>query len=46
VNLSVDYIKFDFEDFRDVRVDTVAPGLEPLYNYDALVTRLFFSIWY
>ncbi len=46
VNLSVDYIKFDFEDFRDARVDTVAPGLEPLYSYDALVTRLFFSIWY
>lgn len=46
VNLAVDYIKFDFEDFRDVRVDTVAPGLEPLYNFDVLVTRLFFSVWY
>ena len=45
VNLSVDYIKFDFEDFRDIREQTT-PGLEPLYSFDALVTRLFFSVWY
>lgn len=45
VNLSVDYIKFDFEDFRDIR-EPSTPGLEPLYSFDALVTRLFFSVWY
>lgn len=45
VNLSVDYIKFDFEDFRDIREQST-PGLESFYSYDALVTRLFFSVWY
>lgn len=46
VNLFVDYIKFDFEDFRDIRVQDTPAGLEPLYTYDATVTRMFFSIWY
>lgn len=46
LNLVVDYIQFDFEDFRDLRVQTTTPGLEPLYNFDATVTRAFFSIWY
>ena len=45
VNLSLDYIKFNYEDFRDIR-EPSTPGLEPFYSYDALVTRLFFSVWY
>ena len=45
INLAVDYIKFDFEDFRDIRSDALV-GLEPFYSFDATVTRLFFSIWY
>lgn len=44
-NLQLDYIDFSFADFRDTRV-TTAPGTEPLYGYDALVTRLYYSIWY
>lgn len=46
INLAVDYIDFQFEDFRDITVSGLAVGEEPLYTYDALVTRLFFSIWY
>lgn len=44
-NLQLDWIDFDYADFRDARA-SVAPGSEPLYGYDALVTRLFFSFWY
>ena len=40
VNLSVDYIQFDFEDFRDLRVlSEDGPGTEPFYEYDANVIR-------
>lgn len=45
VNLSVDYIEFDFEDFRDLRVSAVA-GSEPLYQFDANVFRFYLSLFY
>jgi len=45
VNLAVDYIQFDFEDFRDIR-EVSTPGEEPLYSFNAIVTRFFVSIWY
>lgn len=45
INLAIDYIQFDFEDFRDIRVKDIA-GEEPFYSYNAIVTRLFFSVWY
>ncbi len=45
ITLALDYIEFDYEDFRDIRVQTT-PGTEPSYTFDALVTRFFFSIWY
>lgn len=44
-NLAVDYIKFEYDNFRDLRVQTT-PGEEPLYFFDATVTRAFISIWY
>jgi len=44
-NLQMDFMSFDYADFRDVRV-AAAPGTEPLYQYDAVVTRLFYSLWY
>jgi hypothetical protein len=53
INLFADYIRFDFEDFRDIRASSslfssspVAPGTEPFYTEDALVVRLFFSVYY
>ena len=45
VNLAVDYIHFDFEDFRDIR-EVSTPGEEPFYAFNAIVTRFFVSIWY
>lgn len=45
VNLSLDYLQVDYEEFRDI--STGAPlGSEPLYSLDATVFQLFFSFWY
>jgi hypothetical protein len=46
LNLQLDYIEFDYQNFRDLRVNGVNPGEEPLYNFDATVIRLFLSVWY
>lgn len=35
-----DYLKFSYDNFRDVTKPTVVPGEEPLYEFDAIVTRL------
>ena len=45
INLSIDHMIFDYEDFRDLRVAEV-PGTEPLYSFEANVVRLYFSIFY
>lgn len=45
LNLWVDRFNFDYDNFRDIRVDTT-PGTEPLYSFDATVTRLLFTLWY
>ena len=46
VSLFMDYIDFQYDDFRDVTATGFAPGEEPLYGFDSLVTRLFFSFYY
>ena len=45
-SLFVDWIRFDYDDFRDVRVTELAPGEEPLYGFDSYVIRAFVSFWY
>ncbi len=45
-SLFVDYIDFQYDDFRDVTATGYAPGDEPLYGFDSTVTRLFFSFYY
>lgn len=45
INLSYDYMQFEYEDFKDLRVVTT-PGDEPLYRFNANVIRLYFSIFY
>ena len=45
VNLSADYVNFDYTNFRDIT--NVAPaGTEPFYQFNATVLRLFFSLRY
>jgi hypothetical protein len=45
LNLELDWIDFDYDDFRDLTVDAPV-GEEPLYSFDATVTRLFASFWF
>jgi len=46
INLKYDRIRFEYDDFRDLRTAGVAPGTEPLYQFDADVIRLLFSGWF
>lgn len=45
VNLFYDRIRYEYDDFRDVRAGGT-PGTEPLYSLDANVFRLFVSGWF
>ncbi|MEM7217690.1 MAG: DUF3570 domain-containing protein [Pseudomonadota bacterium] len=45
VSLFGDYIRFQYDDFRDVRVTGTAAGAEPLYDFDAIVLRAFVSFF-
>jgi hypothetical protein len=45
VNFYLDHIQFDYEDFRDLTVDAEV-GLEPFYQFDANVFRIFVSVFY
>lgn len=45
-NLFVDWLHFDYADFRNVTVTDAAPGEEPLYGFNSLVVRAFVSFWY
>jgi hypothetical protein len=46
INLKYDLIRFEYDDFRDLRTTGLAPGTEPLYTFDANVMRIFFSGWF
>ncbi len=46
IRVSVDDYRFDYKDFRDIRVTGVPPGAEPLYSFDAQVTQVLLSAWY
>jgi hypothetical protein len=46
VNFIVDHMLFDYEDFRDLRVEGVTPGTEPTYSFDANVVQVFVSFWF
>jgi hypothetical protein len=45
LNLQLDRIEFDYDDFRDLTVPAPV-GEEPLYSFGATVTRIFASIWF
>lgn len=46
INLSVNAIRFDYDDFRDARVTGVTPGTEPLYGFTAGVVQVYLSAWF
>jgi hypothetical protein len=45
INLFVDYMLFNYDDFRDVTAGGV-PGQEPLFSFNAQVWQLFVSFWF
>ncbi len=45
LNLQFDWIQFDYDDFRDL-TESGTVGDEPLYSFDATVTRFFASFWF
>jgi len=45
LNFYVDYIQFSYDDFSDVVSGDVL-GEEPLYEFDAVVARVFLSLWF
>lgn len=46
INLYLDHMRFTYDDFRDATATGYLAGQEPLYEFDALVTRAFISLWY
>ena len=45
-SLFFDYILFNYEDFRDLRVEDASVGAEPLYEFNATVIRAFISFFF
>ena len=45
INLQLDWIEFDYDNFRNL-TESAPVGEEPLYSFDATVTRFFASIWF
>jgi hypothetical protein len=46
INLRWDRMHISYDDFRDLRVQSVTPGTEPLYTLDASVLQAFVSFWF
>lgn len=44
-NVHVDWYDYEYENFRDIRVNA-PPGSEPLYEFDATVSRIWLTAWY
>ena len=45
LNVHVDYIQFSYDDFSDV-LKGAPLGQEPLHEFDAVVARIFLSLWF
>ena len=46
VNVRWDRMHISYDDFRDLRVQNVTPGTEPLYTLDADILQAFISFWF
>jgi hypothetical protein len=46
LNVVVDHLMFDYEDFRDLTGTGAVAGSEPFYNFDANVIQVFVSFWF
>lgn len=46
LHLEYDYLRFDYDNFRDVTVSNVEVGDEPLFGFSAYALKLYASVWY
>ncbi len=46
LNLYLDHIRFEYDDFRDATETGVGAGEESLYGFEANVIRFYFSLYY
>jgi hypothetical protein len=46
INLDLDHVNYDYDDFRNVLAVDAPIGAEPLYQFSANITRLYVSIFY
>lgn len=46
VSAAYSYIYFDYANFRDLRVNNVSPGSEPLYYFSASIMQIFLTLSY
>ena len=46
VNVRLDRLRINYQDYRDLRFTTVGAGNEPLFTLDATVFQVFYSAWY
>jgi len=46
VNFNWNRMHISYDDFRDLRVQNVPPGTEPLYTLDANIFQAFVSFWF
>jgi hypothetical protein len=46
VTVLIDYMEFSYDNFRDATQASFAPGSEPLFEFDAWVTRLSLTLEY
>ncbi len=46
LNLRLDRLRINYDDYRDLRYVNAGAGLEPLYTLDVTVLQLFYSAWF
>jgi hypothetical protein len=45
-HIEYDFMKFDYDNFRDVTATGSAVGEEPLFGFTAYALKIYASIWY
>ena len=46
LNIEYDYMRFDYDDFRDATEVQSAVGEESLFGFSASLLRAYVSVWY
>ncbi len=46
ITFQYDRISFEYDNFTDLTAESALPGSEPLYEFDADVVKVLFTLWY